>query len=196
MTPAPLTITASSQATVYGSAPVGVTASYAGFENGDTATSLTTQPTCSSSETAASHVGDYATSCSGASDPNYSINYANGEVAVGPAPLSIAASSPMMTYGARCPWSLPPTRASRTMTPRLRSPTPRCARRRRRHEDPVGTYPSSCSGASDPDYTITYTAGSVVIGAAPLVIMASSVATTYGTAATAITPVLLRLPER
>ncbi len=103
VTPAPLTITASSQAAVYGTAPVAVTASYAGFENGDTATSLTTQPTCSTSASASSHVGNYATSCSGASDPNYSINYANGEVAVGPAPLSIAASSTMMTYGGSVP---------------------------------------------------------------------------------------------
>jgi len=188
VTPAPLTVTASSQATVYGSAPVPVTASFAGFENGDTATSLTTQPTCSTSESASSHVGHYPTSCSGASDPNYSITYANGVVAVGPAPLSIAASSPMMTYGSSVPavtasydgFQNGDTASSLTVAPTCSTTAT--------SQDPVGTYPSSCSGASDPDYTITYTAGSVVIGAAPLVIMASSVATTYGTAATAITP--------
>ncbi len=188
VTPAPLTVTASSQATVYGIAPVPVTASFAGFENGDTATALTTQPTCSTSESASSHVGNYATSCSGASDPNYSINYANGEVAVGPAPLSIAASSPMMTYGG----SVPTVTASYNGfqngdTASSLAHAPMCSTTAT-SQDPVGTYPSSCSGASDPDYTFTYTAGSVVIGAAPLVIMASSVATNYGTAATAISP--------
>ncbi len=188
VTPAPLTITASSQATVYGTAPVPVTASYAGFENGDTATSLTTQPTCSASATGSSNVGNYATSCSGASDPNYSINYANGEVAVGPAPLSIAATSPMMTYGGAVPSVTPIyTGFQNNDTASSLTHAPVCSTTAST-QDPVGTYPSSCSGASDPDYTITYTAGSVVIGAAPLVIMASSVATTYGTAATAITP--------
>ncbi len=188
VTPAPLTVTASSQATVYGTAPVAVTASYAGFENGDSASSLTTQPSCSTSAGASSHVGNYSTSCSGASDPDYSINYANGEVAVGPAPLSIAASSPMMTYGSAVP-AVTATYTGFQNSDSASSLThaPVCTTTAT-SQDPVGTYPSSCSGASDPDYSIQYTPGSVVIGAAPLVIMASSVATTYGTAATAITP--------
>ena len=126
--------------------------------------------------------------CSGASDPNYSITYANGEVVVGPAPLSISASSPMMTYGGGVP-AFAPTYTGFQNGDTVSSLTnaPVCSTTAT-SQDPVGTYPSSCSGASDPDYTITYTAGSVVIGAAPLVIMASSVATTYGTAATAIVP--------
>ncbi len=31
----------------------------------------------------------------------------------------------------------------------------------------VGTYPSHCSGAADPDYQITYTAGQVIVGRPP-----------------------------
>ena len=45
--PAGLTITASSPAVTYGSAVPAITPGYAGFVNGDTATSLTTAPACS-----------------------------------------------------------------------------------------------------------------------------------------------------
>src|ERR671935_1719374 len=71
VTPAPLTITASSGSSVYGSAPGPVTASYSGFPNGDTASSLTTQPTCPTTATAQSHVGGYTTSCAGAASNDY-----------------------------------------------------------------------------------------------------------------------------
>ena len=42
------------------------------------------------------------------------------------------------------------------------------------------TYPSSCSGAVDPNYTIGYVAGSVTVNKAPLTITASNVSMTYG----------------
>ena len=56
VTPAPLTITADNQSKVYGAALPTLTASYSGFVNGDTAASLTTQPTLTTTATAASHV--------------------------------------------------------------------------------------------------------------------------------------------
>ena len=55
-----------------------VTASYSGFVNGDTATSLTTKPACSTTAKSSSPVGSYATSCSGAVDANYNITYVAG----------------------------------------------------------------------------------------------------------------------
>ena len=98
--PAPLSVVASSPFTTYGTA-VTVTANYSGFVNGDMydATSLTTAPTCTSTATAASHVGTYPTSCSGAVDPNYAITYITGTLIIGAAPLTITASSPTITYG-------------------------------------------------------------------------------------------------
>jgi hypothetical protein len=39
---------------------------------------------------------------------------------------------------------------------------------------PVGTYPTSCSGAADPNYTIAYAPGSLVIGPAPTSISVAS----------------------
>ncbi|MGD1104528.1 MAG: protease pro-enzyme activation domain-containing protein, partial [Terriglobia bacterium] len=100
---APLVITASSASMTYGGTPPTITPSYSGFVNGDTASSLTTQPTCSTTATAHSPVGSYPSSCSGAVDPNYSFTYVPGNVTVGKASLTITASSTSMTYGGTAP---------------------------------------------------------------------------------------------
>ncbi len=72
----------------YGSTPPAITPLYSGFVNGDTASSLTTKPTCSTTATSASPVAGspYSSSCSGAVDPNYAIAYAPGSVTVTMAP--------------------------------------------------------------------------------------------------------------
>ena len=66
------------------------------------------------------------------------------------------------------------------MTPRLRSHSAPTCVTTATSNSPVGTYPSSCSGASDPNYTISYVNGSVVVGTSTLVISASSGTMTYG----------------
>ena len=75
---APLTITASSGSMTYGGTVPTITPAYSGFVNGDTAASLTTQPTCTTAATSSSPVAGspYASSCSGAVDSNYTISYA------------------------------------------------------------------------------------------------------------------------
>ena len=100
---APLVVTASSGSATYGSGPPAITASYSGFVNGDDASSLTTQPTCSTTATSSSPVGSYTTSCSGAADPNYAITYQGGTITVDTAPLAVTASSATMTYGGTVP---------------------------------------------------------------------------------------------
>jgi large repetitive protein len=79
-----LTVTASNASISYGAAPPTITAEFAGFKNGDTFHSLSTQPTCSTTATDSSTVAGspYASSCSGAADPNYSFTYVNGTVSV------------------------------------------------------------------------------------------------------------------
>ena len=74
---APLTITANSQTKVYGAGVPTLTASYAGFVNGETSASLTTQPTLTTTATASSHVvgNPYTITAVGAADSNYSITY-------------------------------------------------------------------------------------------------------------------------
>ena len=85
--PAPLTVTASSGSMTYGGTPPTVTPTYSGFVNNEAPSSLTTQPTCSTTATSASSVSGnpYSTSCAGAVDPNYSFSYVEGSVAVTPA---------------------------------------------------------------------------------------------------------------
>ena len=80
--PAALTVTASSAKVTYGAAPPVVTAAYAGFVNGDTSASLTTQPTCSTTATSTSAVASYPSTCANAADSNYTITYVAGSITV------------------------------------------------------------------------------------------------------------------
>ncbi len=74
------------------------------------------------------------------------------------------------------------------MTPRRRSATAPTCSTTATSSSPVGSYPSSCSGAVDPNYTISYVPGEVVVGSATLVVTASSGSMTYGGSVPAITP--------
>ena len=101
--PAPLTITANNQTKFYGAALPALTASYSGLVNGDTAASLTTQPSLSTTGSSTSPVGTYTIAASGAVDPNYTISYASGTLSVIPASLTITAGNASKVYGAAMP---------------------------------------------------------------------------------------------
>jgi hypothetical protein len=77
-----LTITASSATVTYGDPVPTITPSYSGFAGTQSASSLTTLPTCSTTYTPTSNVGTYPTSCSGAASGNYSFIYVGGTVTV------------------------------------------------------------------------------------------------------------------
>ena len=190
--PAALTITASSPAMTYGGSVPAVTPAYRGFVNGDTAASLTTPPTCTSPATSSSPVGSaLATTCSGAVDANYQITYVPGTLTVQPAALTITASSPAMTYGGSVPAVTPAyrgfvngdTAASLTTPPTCTSPAT--------SSSPVGSaLATTCSGAVDANYQITYVPGTLTVQPAALTITASSPAMTYGASAPAVTPAI------
>ncbi len=121
VTTAPLTITANNQTKVYGAALPTLTVSYTGLVNGDTAASLATPPTITTTATAASHVSGspYAITASGAVDPNYSISYVAGTLTVTTAPLTITANNQTKVYGAALPTlTASYTGFSSTATPR------------------------------------------------------------------------------
>ena len=184
---AQVVVTASSASMTYGGAVPTISASYSGFVNGDSASSLTTPPTCSTTATSSSPVGPYASSCSGAVDPNYSFVYTNGSVQVDPAPLSVAASSAATTYGAAAP-AITASYSGFVNGDSAGSLTtaPACSTTAT-SSSPVGSYPSSCSGAVDPNYTISYVGGEVVVGTAVLLVSASSDTMTYGGAVPTVT---------
>ena len=170
-----LTITASSPSMTYGGTVPAITPSYSGFVNGDTPASLTRQPTCSITGSP-TKVGTYTTTCSGAVDANYStINYVSGTLTVNPAALAITASSSTMAYGGTVPTITPSysgfvngdSSASLTTQPTCTTTATSAS--------PAGTYPSSCSGAVDANYKITYVNGTVTVTLSALEISPTSV---------------------
>ena len=96
--PAPLTITASSAAMIYGGAVPAITPSYSGFVLGQGPANLTGTVTCSTNATSTSPVNGnpYPSSCLGATSTDYAITYVPGVVTVGQATTTttIASSLP------------------------------------------------------------------------------------------------------
>src|SRR5262249_54163267 len=82
VTPAPLTISADAKTKAYGAATPPLTVSYSGFVNGDTAASLTTAPTVSTTATAGSPAGTYTITVGPAASANYTITYQPGTLTV------------------------------------------------------------------------------------------------------------------
>ena len=192
VTAAPLTITASNGSMNYGGTVPTITPAYSGFVNGESSASLTTKPTCSTVATSSSAVSPptYPSSCGGAVDPNYSFTYFGGSVTVNAATLTITASNAPMTYGGSVPTITAlysgfknGDSASSLSTPPICSTTATSS-------SPASppTYPSSCSGAVDSNYAISYVAGAVTVNKAPLTITASNGSMTYGSAPPSITP--------
>ena len=84
--PAQLSITAVSQTMIVGSPVPQLTATYAGFVNGDTPARLVTAPSLSTSASSSSSIGSYPIVASGASSPNYHITFVDGTLSVIPVP--------------------------------------------------------------------------------------------------------------
>ena len=101
----PLVIAASDGTMTYGGTPPAITANFVGFVDGDTAASLSTQPTCTSTGAAGTPAGTYpgSTSCLGAVDPKYLISYVPGTLTVNPAPLTVTPDNQSMVYGSPIP---------------------------------------------------------------------------------------------
>ncbi len=161
-----LIITATSATMAYGGPAPVISPSYGGFVEGDSAASLTTPPTCSTTATSSSPPGTYSATCNGAGDPKYAIGYVAGTVTVAPAPLTVTASSTSFTYGGAVPvitanysgFVNGDTAASLTTAPT-------CSTAATSSSLP-GTYPSMCSGVLDANYSVSYVTGTVTVNAA------------------------------
>ncbi|MDA1276614.1 MAG: MBG domain-containing protein [Verrucomicrobia bacterium] len=181
VTPAELTITADDKSKIYGSANPDLTASYSGFVNGDTVTSLDIPVSLSTAATVASSVGPYPITASAAADANYTIRFVAGTLTVNKAPLSVTANDAARSYGSPNPAfsgviagvqnndNITATYAS-TATP----------------GSSVGTYPIAPSWV-DPDgklanYTATPNNGTLTVNPVPLTVTANSAERNYGEA--------------
>jgi hypothetical protein len=166
----PLVVTASSPTMSEGGTVPTITPAYGGFVNSDGPSSLTTQPTCSTTATSSSSVGTYPSMCSGAADSNYTISYVAGTVTVQPPTLTITASSMTMDQGGVVPTIIPGYQGFVGQDgPSSLTTQPTCSTTAT-SSSPVGSYPSTCSGASDPSYTIDYVSGTVTVQPVPLTI--------------------------
>jgi hypothetical protein len=150
---------------VYGATLPHIAPNYGGLVGG--ATAPTTPAICGTVATSSSPVGSYASSCSGAMDDNCTITYVPGTVTVTRATLRIWASSEAI-YSGSTPsditasysgWVGGDTDATIT-APGNTAPT--CTTEATSSSS-VGGYASTCSGAQDDNYLITYVPGSVLV---------------------------------
>ncbi|MFM8212384.1 MAG: beta strand repeat-containing protein, partial [Actinomycetes bacterium] len=179
--PKSLTVTGSTHSINYGDAAPSPTPSYSAFAYSETASNLTTQPTCSTNYTQGDSVGtSRSTTCSGGSSNNYVFSYVSGSVTINKKTMRVTASSHTVTYGDSAPVVSPSYTSgdfygSDTATA---FDTPPSCTTNYVDGDGYGTSRStSCSGGLDNNYDFSYTSGSVTINKASLTITASSPAT-------------------
>src|SRR5262249_45645780 len=152
-----------------------LTASYAGFVNGDTVASLATPPALSTSATAGSAVGTYAITAAGGASPNYTFTYVNGTLTVTAAALTITANDKRKVYGAATA-ALPVTYSGLGNGDTASSlPPPPAVSTSATAASGAGTYAITASGAvsSNSNYTISYVAGTLTVTKAALTVTAN-----------------------
>ena len=182
--PAPLTITADpGQTKVYGQTDP---ASYAytitsGLLVGNDALSGTL------SRVAGENVGTYAIGQNDLSaGSNYTISFTGANLSVTPAPLTVTATDASKDYGAALPTLA--VSYSGLVNNDLAPATLPTISTTATNTSPFGTYPITATGAADPNYTITYTPGTLTVNPVALTITASNGSMTYGGTVPTITP--------
>ena len=163
ITPAPLTILVADASKTYGAALPTLSASYSGFVNGDTQASLAALPVLSTTATVSNHVGLYAITASGAADPDYSIQMVTGDLSVTPAPLTIAANDQTTVSGSPLPTLAASYHGFMNGDSPLNLTTPVALSTEATPQSPPGDYLIAASGATSPDYAITFVPGTLNI---------------------------------
>ena len=169
---AALTIAAQGQTNVYGAALPSFTVSYAGFVNGDSASSLDGPVSLNSAATAGSPVGNYAIVASGAADANYAITHVNATLSVTPATLAIAAGSTSKTYGAANPLLTASYVGLVNGDTAASLDAPLSLTTTATSASGAGAYPITAAGAADANYLISFTPGTLTVNPASLTIRA------------------------
>jgi hypothetical protein len=102
---AALTVTAASPTITYGQAVPAYSASYSGFQNGDTSAVLSGSPTLTTTPAAPTAAGTYTITAAPGSltAANYTFTLVNGTLSIDKVTLTVTASSPTITYGQTVP---------------------------------------------------------------------------------------------
>jgi hypothetical protein len=187
ISPAPLTVSANSVSKVYGQSNPTLTASYTGFVNGDSASSLTGTLTLSTTAASGSGVGSYPITPSGPSSSNYSVAFVPGTLSITPAPLTISAGSETKVYGQANPTltagysGFVNGDSASSLTGTLSLSTSATS------ASGVGGYPITPSGPSSSNYSIAFVPGTLTITPAPLTVSAVGAVSVYGQALPTLT---------
>jgi hypothetical protein len=193
---APLRITLDSKTKVYGQPlPILTVQSYQGLVNGDSPAVLSGLR-LSTTATAASPVGTYPITASGAVADNYTIGTIDGTLTVTRASLTISADSRTRVYGEANPVLTVQSYQglvngdSQAVLSELKLSTTATA------ASPVGTYPITVGGAVADNYAISTIDGTLTVTRAPLTISADSRTRVYGEANPALTATFTGLVNR
>ncbi len=178
--PATLTVAVSNQTRTYGAANPNFELIYTGFANGEEATSLTTQPTASTTATASSGIGTYPITVSGGVSGNYAFTYVNATLTVNPATLTASAVGQSITYGEALPGLtfgydgfVNDEDASVLITAPTASTTATST-------SSAGTYPITVAGGVASNYLFSYVGADLTINQATLTVTAEDQSRSYG----------------
>ena len=186
VTPAMLTVTASSATVNYGDAVPTITPSISGFVSGENSSVVTTQPTCTATYTPTSNAGStQTTSCvGGMGSNNYSFTYVPGTVTVNPAALTVTAVDKSKTYDGSAfsaftvSYSGLVNNEDATVLVGAQSFSGSAV-----SATSAGAYTIMPGGLTSTNYAITFNTGTLTINkATPTVIWSTPPAITYGTA--------------
>jgi len=180
ITPAPLTVRASNVSTVYGSKVPALTYTITGFVSGDNSSVVSGAPVLTTTAASGADAGAYpiAIAVGTLSATNYNFpapDLIAATLTVTPAPLVINAASTSMFTGQPVPalrtvytgFVNGDTPASLTKPPVIRTAASPSSR--------PGKYPIIVSGASSPNYTITYVPGALTVILPPAIVRSVAV---------------------
>ncbi len=183
VTPAPLTVTATHQAKVYGSADPALTYTASGFQLADTAASVLTGAL---TRAVGESVGSYAIGQGTlATTSNYTLSFAGNTLAITPAPLTVTASAQAKVYGGADPaltYAASGFQFSDTAAGVLTGALTRAA------GESVGSYAiTQGTLAATSNYSIRFTGNTLAITPAPLTVTANAQTKVYGSTDPALT---------
>ena len=181
VTKASLKVKAKDAERAYGADNAAFAFTYEGFANGETESVLTKKPVGATTATKSSPVGQYDITVSGAEAANYDITeYVKGQLTVKPAVLTVKAGNASRVYGGSNPeftytvsgFVNDETEAVMTTIPTV-STTATTA-------SGAGTYAIKASGAVAPNYSFSYTDGTLTVTKAPLKATVKDATRVYG----------------
>jgi hypothetical protein len=179
---ATLTVTPAPQTISYGQADPSFSYTITGYQNGETATVLTSAPSCGVSGAHAA-AGSYTIACSGGAAADYTFNdTATATLTVGQATLIVTPAPQSILYGQADPgFSYTITGYQNGETASALISAPSCGVSGA--DTDVGTYTISCSGGAAANYSFNDTAtATLTVSQATLTVTPASRSVSYGQA--------------